>query len=78
MTQLMNNSKLAFAAILLLFLMLWVPLGQSEFLIENWMKLGTYAAPLVLFVFFSTRTEKTRSVSIDIKLMSVLFLVAYI
>ncbi|MEM0980655.1 MAG: HXXEE domain-containing protein [Cyanobacteria bacterium P01_H01_bin.58] len=42
------------------------------------MKIGTYAAPLVLFVFFSTRAEKTRSVLVDIKLMSVLFLVAYI
>ena len=74
----MDNSKLAFAAIFLLFLILWAPLGQSEFLVENWMKIGTYAAPLVLFVFFSTRIEKTKSVLIDIKLMSVLFLVAYV
>ncbi|MEM1281349.1 MAG: HXXEE domain-containing protein [Cyanobacteria bacterium P01_H01_bin.152] len=74
----MNHSKLAFAAILLLFLMLWAPLGPSEFLVENWMKLGTYAAPLLLFVFFAAGTEKTTSILTDIKLMSVLFLVAYI
>ncbi|MEO1095098.1 MAG: HXXEE domain-containing protein [Cyanobacteria bacterium J06638_28] len=58
--------------------MLWAPLGQSDFLVENWMKIGTYAAPLLLFIVFSYRTEKKTSVLTDTKMMSVLFLVAYI
>ncbi|MEL6383072.1 MAG: HXXEE domain-containing protein [Cyanobacteria bacterium J06626_18] len=74
----MDNSKLAFATIFLLFLMLWAPLGQYDFLVENWMKLGTYAVPLLLFIFFSAGTDKTASILTDTKLMSVLFLVAYI
>ena len=78
----MNHSKLALAAMLLLFLMLWAPLGQYEFLIENWMKVGTYAAPILLFTFFSSnranRAEGTTSILADAKLMSVLLLVAYI
>jgi len=74
----MDNAKIAFAAILLLFLMLWTPLGQSTFLVENWMKVGTYAVPFILLTFFSSRTKQTDSVLTDIKLMAVLLLVAYI
>ncbi|MEO1148502.1 MAG: HXXEE domain-containing protein [Cyanobacteria bacterium J06638_22] len=74
----MSNPKIAFVTILILFVMLWAPFGQYDFLVQNWMKIGTYAAPLLLFAFFSTRTEKTVFVLADTKLMSVLFLVAYI
>ncbi|MEM6435348.1 MAG: HXXEE domain-containing protein [Cyanobacteria bacterium P01_D01_bin.115] len=73
----MDNSKMAFAAIILLFLMLWAPLGQYPFLIEHWMKIGTYAAPFILLMFFASRPKPTVSVFSDIKLMAVLFLVAY-
>lgn len=44
----MNHSKLALAAMLLLFLMLWAPLKQYEFFVENWMKVGAYAAPILV------------------------------
>ncbi|MEL6982141.1 MAG: HXXEE domain-containing protein, partial [Actinomycetota bacterium] len=74
----MNNSKFTFAAILFLFFMLWAPLGQYEFLAENWMKVGTYAAPFMLLTFFSARSEQTESGFADFKLVAVLFLVAYI
>ncbi len=74
----MSNSKIAFAAILILFVMLWAPFGQYDFLVQNWMKLGSFGAPVLLFVFFSAKAEKTTTVLTDTKLMSVLFLVAYI
>ena len=74
----MDNAKIAFVAILLLFLMLWAPLGQSDFLAEHWMKVGTYAGPFILLTFFSSRTQQTDSVLSDIKLMAVFLLVAYI
>ena len=74
----MNDSKMAFAAILLLFLMLWVPLGQSDFLVGNWMKIGTYAVPFILLTFFSSRTQHRDSILADTQLMAVLLLVAYI
>lgn len=58
--------------------MLWAPLGQYDFLIENWMKLGTYAVPLILFMFFSSIKEHPDSILADTKLMSVLLLIAYL
>ncbi|MEO1375668.1 MAG: HXXEE domain-containing protein [Cyanobacteria bacterium J06635_10] len=73
----MNNSRITFASICLLFFMLWAPLGQYDFLIENWMKIGIYVAPFILFIFFSSRTEQTEAVFSDTKLISVLLLVAY-
>ena len=74
----MNNSRITFASICLLFVMLWAPLGQYDFLIENWMKIGIYAVPFILFIFFSCRTEETEAVFSDTKLISVILLVAYI
>lgn len=73
----MNNSRISLIAIFLLFFMLWAPLGQYDFLIENWMKIGIYTVPFILFIFFSSRTEETETVFSDTKLMSVLLLVAY-
>ena len=74
----MYDSKKSLAAIFLLFFMLWAPLGQYNFLIENWMKLGTYAVPLILFLFFSFTQERTDSILADMKLMPILLLVAYL
>lgn len=74
----MDNSKIALAALVILFGMLWAPLGQYDFLVQNWMKLGTYGAPVILFVFFSVRTEQIKLNLTNIPLMSVVFLVAYI
>ncbi|MEO0330035.1 MAG: HXXEE domain-containing protein [Pseudomonadota bacterium] len=74
----MSDSKVALLAALMLFFMLWVPLGQYDFLTENWMKIGTYAAPFLICIFCSVRSEKTTSILTDTKLMSALFLVAYI
>lgn len=58
--------------------MLWAPLGQYNFLIENWIKIGIYAVQFILFIFFSCRTEQTEAVFSDTKLMSVVLLIAYI
>ena len=74
----MYDSKFSLSAIFLLFFMLWAPLGQYNFLIENWMKLGTYAVPLILFLFFSFTQERTDSILADMKLMPILLLVAYL
>ena len=74
----MSNSKISLAGICLAFFMLWAPLGQYGFLVENWMKLGIYGVPFLLFMFFAARTQETESILSDVKLMSVLMLVAYI
>ncbi|MEM7769612.1 MAG: HXXEE domain-containing protein [Cyanobacteria bacterium P01_A01_bin.37] len=79
----MKNQTLAFSSIVLLFFMLWAPLGQYEFLIEHWMKIGTYTVPFILLMFFSSRAKQADSVFSDTvfsdtKLMAVSLLVAYI
>lgn len=74
----MINSRIAFAAICLLYFMLWIPLGQYDFLIDNWMKIGTYVAPFLLFQFFSSRTQEASSSFFDMKLVALLMLIAYI
>ena len=42
------------------------------------MKIGIYAVPFIIFIFFSCRTEQTDAIFSDTKLMSVVLLVAYI
>jgi len=58
--------------------MLWAPLGQYDFLIENWMKLGIYAAPFLLLGFFSQTEAQTSSILSNAKLISVLMLLVYL
>ncbi|MEM9301333.1 MAG: HXXEE domain-containing protein [Pseudomonadota bacterium] len=36
---------------------IWLPLGQQDFLIEHWMKLGTFLAPVLLFAFLAADTK---------------------
>ena len=57
--------------------MLWAPLGQYNFLIENWMKLGTYAVPFILISFVAGKTQSISTVFKDKNLVSVLLLVTY-
>lgn len=74
----MSNSQISLLSILVLFFMLWAPLGQYDFLVENWMKLGIYAAPFLLLGFFSQRETQISSVVSDLKLISILMLLAYL
>lgn len=72
------NTRIAFIAICLLYFMLWMPLGQYDFLINNWMKIGTYAVPFLLLQFFASRPQETSTGFSDTKLISLLLLVAYL
>ena len=64
---------------MLLFTMLWLPLGQYDFLLDHWMKIGTYAVPFLLIGAFSF-TEKSiiKQVLTDYRFISTLMLIAYI
>ena len=75
----MKKSHYLLASILLLFTMLWMPLGQYDFLIDHWMKIGTYAIPFIgigIFTFIDTTTFET--LYKDFRFLAVLLLVAYI
>lgn len=72
------NQKFIFSSILLLFAMLWLPLGQEEFLLMNWMKIGTYAIPFLLIATSAFRNNPTKNIFQDTKLMGVLLLILYL
>ena len=70
-----RNRLMALSAVTL-FAMLWLPLGQQEFLVQNWMKVGTFAAPFLLLAYTATATKRPNLS--DPLFVSVLLLIAYI
>lgn len=75
----MKQSPFLFGSILLLFAMLWLPLGQYEFLLEHWMKIGTYAVPFLLMGAFAlAREEQGSNFIANGRFIGILMLVAYI
>jgi hypothetical protein len=70
------NRRIAAASALALFTMLWLPLGQIDFMTWHWMKVGTFAAPFLLLAYFSA-SPRSPSLS-DPLFMSVVLLIAYI
>ncbi|MEM9000268.1 MAG: HXXEE domain-containing protein [Bacteroidota bacterium] len=75
----MKNDQFVSASVLVLFFMLWLPMGQYDFLIAHWMKIGTYAIPFLgigIFAFFGQ--EKLQDLFKSIRFLGVLMLIAYI
>ncbi|MEO1774348.1 MAG: HXXEE domain-containing protein [Pseudomonadota bacterium] len=71
------NQRIAIAALTLFFGALWLPLGQEAFLAENWMKVGTFAAPLILFVAFALRDPADPPRLDDVQLVAVAMAAGY-
>ncbi|MEM6380364.1 MAG: HXXEE domain-containing protein [Bacteroidota bacterium] len=75
----MEKNQLLITSILLLFAMLWLPFGQYDFLLDNWMKIGTYAIPFLLMGAFSfLETGNLKHLLTDFKFISILMLIAYL
>ncbi|MEM1155014.1 MAG: HXXEE domain-containing protein [Pseudomonadota bacterium] len=72
--KLIENAALGM--LLLAFVMLWLPLGQHGFLIEHWMKVGTFMAPFLLLIAFSFRSHG--ELQSNPRVLSLFMLVAYI
>ncbi|MEM1348128.1 MAG: HXXEE domain-containing protein [Myxococcota bacterium] len=64
--------------LLLTFAMLWVPVGQHDFLYAHWMKVGTFAAPFLLFTAAAFRGSAEVALGRDVKVWSLWMLIAYI
>ncbi|MEM6957957.1 MAG: HXXEE domain-containing protein [Myxococcota bacterium] len=60
------------------FALLWVPLGQTPFLVEHWMKVGVFFAPLLLLAMATGQAPEARWSIGDLPVASALLLVAYI
>jgi len=73
---LVPQSPVAGAMLVIVFAMLWVPVGQHDFLLLHWMKVGTFMAPFLLLVAFAFRDAHDRT-SIP-QLFAALMLIAYI
>ncbi|MEM6885573.1 MAG: HXXEE domain-containing protein [Verrucomicrobiota bacterium] len=58
--------------------LLWAPLGQEAFLVDHWMRLGVYLAPVMVLVFFCRPSEETQWSLSNFKAMSLVMLVFYI
>lgn len=63
-------------ALVAAFAMLWVPVGQHDFLLLHWMKVGAFMAPFLLLFAFAMRDAQDRT-SIP-QLFAVFMLIAYI
>ena len=75
----MKNSTLLIGSIILLFAMLWLPFGQYPFLLDHWMKIGTYAVPFLLMGAFSFGTnENSKPLLEKYRFIAILMLIAYI
>ena len=67
----MKFTKPLLASIVLLFFMLWAPLGQTEFLVQHWMKIGTFAIPFLLIGSFSfADNNKSSALAKDFRFMA--------
>ena len=65
----------SFGALIAAFALLWVPLGQHDFLVQHWMKVGTFMAP---FLVFAAASFSTSGAFINARSISLALLVAYI
>ncbi len=71
-----ENRALIF--LVLAFAMLWLPLGQHEFLLTGWMKLATFMAPFLVFLAFAFSEKPLRLSDNDIGFYALILWIAYI
>ncbi|MEO0384171.1 MAG: HXXEE domain-containing protein [Pseudomonadota bacterium] len=62
-------------ALIAAFAFLWIPLGQHDFLVQHWMKVGTFMVPFLVLVALSFSESRT---FINARSISLVLLVAYI
>ncbi|MEL6840995.1 MAG: HXXEE domain-containing protein [Pseudomonadota bacterium] len=69
-------NRVSLGALIAAFAFLWVPLGQHDFLVQHWMKVGTFMAPFLVLVAFSfsasERLVNARSISLALLVVYIL------
>ncbi|MEM7059628.1 MAG: HXXEE domain-containing protein [Pseudomonadota bacterium] len=66
------------ACLIIAFAMLWVPIGQHDFLIVHWMKVGTFMAPFLVLIAFTFGAAQKSFFEPDIRFVALWLLIAYI
>ena len=69
------SDRRSLAALVFAFALLWIPLGQHDFLTQHWMKVGAFMAPFLVLVALSFSDKSLR---LDARTVSLVLLVAYI
>ena len=72
------SDRRSLAALTVAFAFLWLPVGQRDFLVEHWMKVGAFMAPFVLLATFAARDFGSRAFYRDPQVLAALLLAAYI
>ena len=60
------------------FALAWLPFGQQDFMVEHWMKVGAFVAPILLFMAFRQRGANRSNLFGDVSLMASVFAAAYL
>lgn len=70
------RDRISLFALVLAFAMLWMPFGQHDFLVEHWVKVGTFMAPFLILVAAAFQSESDSK--LDPRTLVLLLWVAYI
>ena len=70
--------RIAAISLLIFFTMAWLPLGQQAFMVEHWMKIGAFLAPILVFVGFKERSASATPRAADVALMAYLLTASYL
>lgn len=72
------NQRIAAISLLIFFAMAWLPLGQQAFMVDHWMKIGAFLAPILVFAGFKARGESTAPWTTDVSLIAYLLAASYL
>lgn len=74
----MTNKRVAALCLLIFFTMAWLPLGQQDFMVAHWMKIGAFIAPILVFAGFNSRDNSNQPWVSDVALVSYLLASSYL
>lgn len=72
------NQRIAAISLLIFFILAWLPLGQHAFMVDHWMKIGAFLAPILVFAGFKARGEATSPWTTDVALIAYLLTASYL
>ncbi|MEM1164667.1 MAG: HXXEE domain-containing protein [Planctomycetota bacterium] len=68
----------AAACLVVFFVLMWLPLGHRDFLVEHWMKVGAFFAPLMIFFGLLGRSGRGDSWLRDTRFVAIVLTAAYL
>lgn len=72
------NQRVAAISLLAFFALAWLPFGPDEFMIDHWMKIGAFIAPILVFAGFKGRGATNDPWSTDVTLIAYLLAASYL